>query len=380
MEGVSVDMQRSGVNKGPTTNEEFLEGEVLPPTLAREDRTRAPQNIAIRQADWLRHGGTTGCPKCIHARDNGWGKAGGAHSPACIERFRKALEAIEEGRRRVAEVDTRITSWLARQVEKADQDPTAREDDAPMRFEDFEEIEIPVQEEQSQSTPIPEASVARGVRGVIEIRADEVLTETPPRDTDEASAEAGEDDRMANYEATDAESHCPTDSDEDIGLLQPIMSLVAEDVREAIMAHDVEICKLVRELGGAKRSYARERAGAIKAMVAEIYSSPRVANCAKLLPGYRVIPGFALDLTTVNCRGEAWDFNDPAKREEARQLVAKEQPMLLVLSPTCTAFSRWQSLNAHKRNKDLVEREWSQAVVHLKFACELMKIQMSAGR
>ena len=119
------------------------------------------------------------------------------------------------------------------------------------------------------------------------------------------------------------------------------MNRVTEDVRGAIKAHDVEICKLVRELGGTKSTYARERAGAIRAMVAEIYSPPRVTNCAKLLPGYRVIPGFALDLTTTNSRGEAWDFDDPAKREEALQLVLKEQPMLLVLSPMCTAFSRW---------------------------------------
>ena len=71
LEGVSVDMQRSGVNKGATIHEEICEGEALPPTQAREERTRAPQNIAIRQADWLRHGGATGCPKCIHARNNG---------------------------------------------------------------------------------------------------------------------------------------------------------------------------------------------------------------------------------------------------------------------------------------------------------------------
>ena len=159
---------------------------------------------------------------------------------------------------------------------------------------------------------------------------------------------------MANYEATYAESHCPTDSDEDIELLQPIMNLVTEDVRGAILAHDVGICRLVRELGGTKHSYARERAGAIKAMVAEIYSPPRVTNCAKLLPGYRVIPGFALDLTTTNSRGEAWDFDDLAKREEALQLVPKEQPMLLVLSPMCTAFSRWQSLTLTRG-----EKSWS---------------------
>ena len=84
-----------------------------------------------------------------------------------------------------AEADTRITDWLAKQIDKADQDPTAREPDVQMRFEDLEEAEIPVQEEQSQSIPITEAPVVRGVRGVIGIRADEVLTETPPRDTDD---------------------------------------------------------------------------------------------------------------------------------------------------------------------------------------------------
>ena len=115
-------------------------------------------------------------------------------------------------------------------------------------------------------------------------------------------------------------------------------------------------------------------------MVAEIYSPPRVTNCAKLLPGYNVIPGFALDLTTTNSRGEAWDFDDLTKREEALQLVLKEQPMLLVLSPMCTAFSRWQSFNAHKRSKELVEQEWKKAMVHLNFACELMKVQLRAGR
>ena len=62
------------------------------------------------------------------------------------------------------------------------------------------------------------------------------------------------------------------------------------------------------------------------------------------------------------------------------QLVLKEEPMLLVLGPICTAFSRWQSLNAHKRSKELVDQEWKKALVHLSFACELMKIQLRAQR
>ena len=56
---------------------------------------------------------------------------------------------------------------------------------------------------------------------------------------------------MATYVPTDAE-------DEDVALLQPIMILATEDVQEAIIAHDLEIFKLIRELGGTKRLYACE--------------------------------------------------------------------------------------------------------------------------
>ena len=64
----------------------------------------------------------------------------------------------------------------------------------------------------------------------------------------------------------------------------------------------------------------------------------------------------------MNHRGEAWESDDPTKREEAMQLVLREQPMLLVLGQTCTAFSRWQSLNAYKRDTELVEQECRQAL------------------
>ena len=39
LEWVSVDMQSSVVNKGAIINGEFREGEVLPPTQVREDRS-----------------------------------------------------------------------------------------------------------------------------------------------------------------------------------------------------------------------------------------------------------------------------------------------------------------------------------------------------
>ena len=45
--------------------------------------------------------------------------------------------------------------------------------------------------------------------------------------------------------------------------------------------------------------YRRERRKAMKAVVSEIYSPPRVTAAAKLLPEIKVFPGFALDLTTT---------------------------------------------------------------------------------
>ena len=44
-----------------------------------------------------------------------------------------------------------------------------------------------------------------------------------------------------------------------------------------------------------------ERAKAVRAVVSEIYSPPRVTAASKLLPELKLIPGFALDLTTGHC-------------------------------------------------------------------------------
>ena len=43
--------------------------------------------------------------------------------------------------------------------------------------------------------------------------------------------------------------------------------------------------------------------------VAEIYSPPRVTMWAKALPHFGIIPGFAMDLTTEDEHGVAWDFS-----------------------------------------------------------------------
>ena len=66
--------------------------------------------------------------------------------------------------------------------------------------------------------------------------------------------------------------------------------------REQMQQDDAEILNLVRQLGGNGDRYLRERKTAVRHLVSEIYSPPRVTAAAKLLPELRCIPGFAMDL------------------------------------------------------------------------------------
>ena len=65
-------------------------------------------------------------------------------------------------------------------------------------------------------------------------------------------------------------------------------------------------------------------------------------------PGFGIVPGLALDLTTFNENGVAWDFDKPERREAARARIAREKPMFLIGSPMCTASSAWQHLNRER--------------------------------
>ena len=61
-----------------------------------------------------------------------------------------------------------------------------------------------------------------------------------------------------------------------------------------------------------------------------------------------LLPGFALDLTTTDEDGNSWDFTKAEMQDKARAKVRDEEPMLLIGSPSCTAFCSWQALNVAK--------------------------------
>ena len=68
---------------------------------------RAAQSVQIRQADWIQHGSTPGCSKCIHAQTWGWGKMGGPHSEECLRRFEAFLMETEAGGARLRRAEIR---------------------------------------------------------------------------------------------------------------------------------------------------------------------------------------------------------------------------------------------------------------------------------
>ena len=108
---------------------------------------------------------------------------------------------------------------------------------------------------------------------------------------------------------------------------------------------NTEIMSVVRARGGNNRKFRRDRNKAVKAVVSDIYSPPRVTAAAKLLPELRAIPGFALDLTTADEDGFLWDFDNKVMCERAMVKGQSERPQLLIGSPMCKAFSTWQRIN-----------------------------------
>ena len=105
--------------------------------------------------------------------------------------------------------------------------------------------------------------------------------------------------------------------------------------------------------------------GADHVVVSETYSPPSVTEAAGKLRNLGIAPGFALDLTTTDERGIAWDFSIAERRQAARALFHKTKPMFLVGSPPCTRFCSWQAINDKRRDPAVVAREHIAAMVHI---------------
>ena len=157
---------------------------------------------------------------------------------------------------------------------------------------------------------------------------------------------------------------------------------VAHDLGKLEPTFDDEVSNLLLSQMGGGRSYKREGCQAARRIVTEVYSPPRITKLIRDSKSRHVMPGYALDLTTVDPEdGLPWDFSLKSKRVKARQMLREQRPYLVIGSPQCREFSTWQRLNA-KRFPDDGKRIAARvaAEVHLAFVAELYRDQLDAGR
>ena len=121
-----------------------------------------------------------------------------------------------------------------------------------------------------------------------------------------------------------------------------------------------------------------------KAMVAEIYSPPRVTEELRRRPWTwrSLVPGFAFDLI-VNDPDDnmPWDFSKSGKRSKAMRMIQENKPYMVIGSPCCTAFSAWQALNALRtRDLEKMRRAMARAIKHVEFVVSVYREQLENGR
>ena len=137
---------------------------------------------------------------------------------------------------------------------------------------------------------------------------------------------------------------------------------------------------MLAEMGSSGRVRRRDGQKAMKKIVSEIYSPPRVTELPKRTRSKHLMAGFALDLTVLGEGGTPWDFSSPLKRAKARRLVREQKPYMLIGSPQCKDFSTWQYLNESKSSDpEAMRRAKVGSIVHLDFVASLYREQVEGG-
>ena len=375
---------------------------------------RQARRLELRQGDfdpamggfgWTEH-----CPKCSKARMYGWKEAKNtAHSDHCRRRIEEELSKTESGRARMELIKTRHDRYAAKMGEQVMQEEQIDQHLQPegelrlpprprFKFEDPDDLH-------GGDAPLPrrDASPPRRADPAPARQEDDVHREQGGQERADFARERADDDSDEDDDDDDFGEHghrvpetptaySPTspmsvgrsvDSDH-MSAMGPMMSLLEadEELCEAVYTVEKEIMAIVMQLGGGARSYRRERARQVKALVAEVYSRPRVTKALRMMPHLSLRPGFALDITTVDENGEEWDFTKAHMREKAYEKVDRLKPYCLIGSPGCTPFSALQALNAAQYgwSPEEVERRRLAGVVHLEFVCRLYALQLKNNR
>ena len=354
---------------------------------------RAPRKLELRQADFDPlmggHGWTEHCPKCTKARMYGWREsANQQHSAACRQRLQDALAQTPQGRARLDHTRERLDRWTA------ERGPDGGALEAASKGEMIVPTNLPIPTGVPPGVPPPEAArvgyqpgaeadeISEMGEAFEPVPGGEAAPETPRAVPTTPRGDGGGDSEMQGPMGVEhLQSLAVREGDADIA---PVAAVVAadENLKADLLETNVEILRLVAQLSGSAKAYRRDRSRAVRHLVAEIYSQPRVTRALKMLPGMGLSAAFALDLTNTDEDGREWDFTDAEMRRRARRKVADEMPMLLIGSPSCSPYSTWQQLNAVKHGwpEGELERRRIAGDVHLNFVSELYAMQMAGNR
>ena len=380
----------------PNLEVRFSETGAAPERRAR-DEIPLPRAFRITYGDLVEHGFTVECPQCMYNEQNQRSKPGISHSNICRQRLLDALLSTPAGRRRFEAYEEKIDQAIADRgpeyewrlggagsgraaamgadgsgVARHATDPaqprpsstatTATDDIAPV----VPERPVPEQTGGSSASGYQAPRDAHGrVRGAMGAPSDEAPAETRGAGPQRVDTPYG------GY--TSMDDYCPPgpnagDVDMDMGMVDGYGD-DCDEISSVILEH----------LGFAGRSRERDRRRAIKRLVSEIYSPPRIILEIMRSTFRNLTPGLALDLTVNDPDdGMPWDFSLKSKRTKARELLQHSRPVLLIGSPMCTAFCTWQRFNAVRsaRPEDM-KRAYTEACVHIEFVMELYRDQMA---
>ena len=118
---------------------------------------------------------------------------------------------------------------------------------------------------------------------------------------------------------------------QDVRDLRAALAVQAREHREAARRIYHEMVCIIAAMGQDGRKFRREGTQRLRAVVAEVYSVPRVTAAAKRHPRLGIVPGLALDLTGVDEKGVPWDFNDPRQRKKEEALIDFQEPAFIFL-------------------------------------------------
>jgi hypothetical protein len=358
-------------------------GDERPSVPERARPETGPKRVYLRHEDLERWGYTANCLRCKLMRERK-PAAGKAHSEACRSRIEEAMRG--EGDSRVLAADDRRAAPREAPVAVQAGGPTSSAWEA-LLGPDGEVVEMRPYRDDSEVLPNPRQDDDIVVTGVRQRPTPQVQI-----GGSSSSSSGGPSAPVPRAEEERRETEPGSDAWRDLAARLrrggPAVQLEQETVPERDVVMDYlcpELCKddaaakealdlyeLILSLG-AEPTRARH-------CVAELYSPPRVTAELGVLPNLALEPGMTFDLQEDR-EGVRWDFLRASDRARAREAILREQPVLVVGSPPCTAFCSFnERLNYRRMQPETVRRKKAEAKVLLGFAMEIYELQLKAGR